>query len=119
MSGFVGVFPTPIALLGTLESSGTSVNNHSTGTAFNNVAGKTLAGKRLLLQPDAACHVAWGTANTVEASATTTAGSLELGDNDLLELEMGLNSAGVAYGYLAAIGTVKVKVWELPRQVGR
>lgn len=85
----------------------TTKNNHDTAAAFNNT-GDALTGKCLLIQPDAACYVLPGTANS--ATVTTTNG-----------LKLEANSATVivmteSHGWLACVsvsGTTNLKVWEL------
>lgn len=86
----------------------TTKNNHDTATPFNNT-GDALKGKTLLLQPDAACFVYWGTANT--ATATTTNG-VRLGANERVTMAMSPTSA-TWIACVSVTGTTNLRVWEL------
>ena len=93
--------------LGTITSTGTSVNNHSTSSAFNNT-GDALKGRMLQCQADAACYMLPGTTN---AAAVTSANGVLIPANGTYVVTMGEND-----GWLAVIsvsGTANVKVWEL------
>lgn len=89
--------------LGVIAAS-TTKNNHDTATPFNNT-GSALAGKVLLLQADAACHILPGTANTITA---TTSNGVKLGADERVIITM--NST---YGWLACVGSANLRVWEL------
>ncbi len=105
----------PKARLGTLVAT-TSVNNHSTAVAFNNT-GVGLAGKLLLLQPDADCWIEFGTANTVTASISATSASffIAAGDSKIVLMDDAVTST-TYHGWIACVsvsGTTNLKVWEL------
>lgn len=90
----------------------TTKNNHDTATPFNNT-GDALKGKLLLLQPDTACWVKFGTANTVTASSTATAGSIYLAARERVIVGM---AGGLGYGWIACVavsGTTNLLVHEL------
>jgi hypothetical protein len=95
---------TPVRL-GTIVAAGSSVNNHTTASAFDN-ANDALKGKVLLIQADAACHIAFGTTNAV--AATTSDFELAAGQSVIVRMNERLG-----YGWIAVIGTVNLKVWEL------
>lgn len=85
----------------------TTKNNHDTATPFTNT-GDGLAGKVLLVQPDAACYILAGTANT---AAVTTANGLKLAADQTYVLVMGATQGWLAC--LSVSGTANLKVWEL------
>lgn len=91
-------------LLGTITAtSAASLTNGTTAVTF-----ASLAGRRLLLQPDAACNI-----NDVAASGTTitTTGTIRLEAFEKFEITMPNGS-----GYLAVIppsGTVNLLVWAI------
>ena len=94
------------AFLGVIVAT-TTKNNHDTAAPFYNTD-PTLAGKILLIQPDAAGYILPGTANT---STVTTSNGVYLGPYERVILTMKSTQ-----GYLAAVsasGTMNVKVWEL------
>jgi hypothetical protein len=94
----------PKTLLGTIVAT-TTKNNHSTAAAFHNT-GEALSGKVLWLQPDAACYVMTGTANT---TAATTSG-VYLAARELYPVVMTGSHKFVAC--LAVSGTVNLNVFE-------
>lgn len=92
-------------LLGKIVAT-TTINNHDTATPFNNT-GDALKTKVLLIQADAACHIAFGTTNAV----TATTANLKLSADSIYTFVMGPD-----YGWLAIVsvsGTTNVKVCEL------
>ena len=109
------ILKAPKSLLGTIVAT-TTKNNHDTATPFCNTTGNTLAGKLLLLQPDAACYINFGSANNITA---TTSNGIYVGAFERLEVLLDLNSSDAAYGYLACLsvsGTTNLKVWELAQR---
>jgi hypothetical protein len=95
---------TPVKL-GTIIAT-TTKNNHDTATPFNNT-GDALKGKLLMLQPDAACYVSFGTTNAATAATT---------DVYLAAYERVLISMAENYGWIACVsvsGTTNLKVWEM------
>lgn len=95
------------SFLGVIAGTSSSVNNHTTGTAFRNT-GEALTGKTLLLQSDATCHILPGTTN---AAAATVANGVKLAADERVILTMTREE-----GWLAAIApstTCNVRVWEL------
>lgn len=93
---------TPV-YLGTIVAT-TTKNNHDTATPFNNT-GRGLAGKTVVLQADAACHVAYGTTNAV---TVTTGNGFALAAGQSVSHRMVGD-----YGWIAVVGTANVKVFEL------
>lgn len=96
---------TPV-LLGTIVAT-TTKNNHDTATPFNNT-GDALKGKMLLIQPDTACYILPGTANT---ATVTTSNGIKLGAEERVILSMADD-----YGWLACVavsGTTNCRIWEL------
>ncbi len=97
---------TPV-FLGVIAYTGSSVNNHTTGTAFNNTT-DALKGKTLLIQASTVCYILPGTAND---AAATTANGVKLAVDERVILRM-----GQSYGWLAAIrdtASGNLRVWEL------
>lgn len=99
--------------LGTIVAT-TTKNNHDTATAFNNT-GDALKGKLLLIQPDAACHINFGTTNAITAVTSQTAGAVSvfIGANERVIVRMDPESG---FGWIAAVavsGTANVKVFDL------
>lgn len=97
---------TPV-FLGVIAYTGSSVNNHTTGAAFNNT-GNALKGKALLIQASTVCYVTFGTAN--DAAATTAAGVKLAAD------EKAIVTMHSDYGWIAAIrdsASGNLRVWEL------
>lgn len=95
---------TPV-LLGTIVAT-TTKNNHDTAVAFNNT-GDALKGKLLMLQPDAACYIDFGTANT----GTATTSAIKLAADERVVVSM-----TEAHGWVACVsvsGTTNLRVWEL------
>ena len=82
----------------------TTKNNHDTATPFNNT-GEALKGMMLLLQPDAVCHIRAGTTNAV---TVTTANGVKLIADEKYVITMTRDE-----GWLAAVGTANVKVFQL------
>lgn len=85
----------------------TTKNNHDTAAPFNNT-GVALTGKVLLLQPDAACYIYFGTTNG--ATATTTNGVKFSAD------ERAIVTMTSSAGWIACVsstGTTNLRVWEL------
>lgn len=99
---FLGMAGTPV-YLGTIAAT-TTKNNHDTAVPFNNT-GRGLAGKRLVVQADAACHIAYGTTNAV--TVTTGNGFALAAGQSVPHLMVG------DYGWIAVVGTANVKVFEL------
>jgi hypothetical protein len=96
----------PANWLGTIVAT-TTKNNHDTATPFNDT-GDGLGGKLLLLQPDAACYVKFGTTN---ATTVTSSNGLKLAADQFYYVNVPSN-----YGWVAALavsGTANVKVFEL------
>jgi len=110
LNHLMGMAGTPV-YLGTIIAT-TTINNHDTATPFNNT-GDALKGKRLVIQTDAACHVAFGTTNAVTASASATGNGYYMAANQSLSLRMDPIDE---YGWIACVavsGTANLKVWEL------
>lgn len=93
-------------LLGTITAA-TTKNNHDTAVAFVNT-GTGLANRMLILQPDVACYVTFGTANTVTATALT---GVKLAADEKFPVIMSATHGWIAA--LAVSGTCVLKVWEL------
>lgn len=91
--------------LGTIAAN-TTTNNHDTASPFNNT-GMALKGKVLLLQSDAACHVACGTTNAV---TVTTSNGVKLAADERVLIHMNEDDG---YGWIAVVGAANVKVFEL------
>ncbi len=94
-----------------------SQNNHGTAAPFNDT-GHGLAGKVLMVQPDIACYIALGTANTAAAVASATSSSVAVAAGErviLRPLSVGQHQVAADEGWLAVIGAaaVNLKVWEL------
>ena len=88
----------------------TTKSNHDTAAPFNNT-GDALKCKVLLLQPDTACWIAFGTTNAVTASTVATAGSIYLAARQLLPIVMTERHGWIAC--VAVSGTTNLQVWEL------
>lgn len=85
----------------------TTKNNHDTATPFNNT-GDALKGKVLLIQPDAACYILPGTANT---ATVTTSNGVKLAADERVIIHMAQGHSFLAC--LSVSGTTNCRVWEL------
>ena len=95
---------TPV-LLGTIVAT-TTKNNHDTAVPFNNTA-DALKGKVVMLVPDAACYVTFGTTNAI--TATTAGVPLQAGERVHVNL-------AEDYGWIACVsvsGTTNLRIWEM------
>jgi hypothetical protein len=82
----------------------TTKNNHDTVAPFNNT-GSGLGGKTLLVQASAALNFRPVTTN---AGTVTTANGIALAAGEKMVICM-----GETYGWLAAVGSASLSVWEL------
>jgi hypothetical protein len=90
--------------LGTIVAT-TTKNNHDTASPFND---GTLGGVCLCVQPDAACYILAGTANT---ATVTSSNGVKLGADERLYLWLKDSE-----GWLACVsvsGTTNLKVWKM------
>jgi hypothetical protein len=94
------------SFLGTIVAT-TTKNNHDTATPFNNT-GTGLGGKMLLVQPDTACYVYRGTANT---ATVTTANGVKLAADERKIITLRSEQGWLAA--LAVSGTCNLKGWEM------
>ena len=85
----------------------TTKNNHDTVAAFNNT-GDALKGRVLLLQPDAACYVYFGSTN---AATATTANGIKLAADERVLVTMTRDNGWVAC--VSVTGTINLRVWEM------
>jgi hypothetical protein len=91
--------------LGVIVATTTAKNNNDTGTPFNNT-GDALAGKVVMVQPDAACTLAVGSSSV---AAVSTDERLEANEKRIINMPL---SSG--YVSLRAVtGTVNGQVYEL------
>ncbi len=95
----------PRTLLGTIVAT-TTKNNHDTASAFNNT-GVGLSDKVLMIHPDAACYINFGTANTV----TATSSGIHLAAHEKYFIVAGSTQTHLAC--LSDSGTTNCKVFEL------
>lgn len=93
------------SLLGTILVTTSSLSNGTTGTPFNNTT-PYLTGKVLLLQPDAACFVMFGS-----TSATALVTSVKLAADEKFYVMMGRDTGFVAA--ITATGTANLRVYEM------
>lgn len=92
--------------LGTIAAS-TTTTNHTTASPFNNT-GDGLAGKMLLIQPDATCFLRGVTTNS---GTVTTTNGVYVGTNERVIITLKSDE-----GWLAVLGdggSVNARVWEL------
>jgi len=92
--------------LGVIVATTTHANNGTTAVPFN-ASGDGLAGKLLLIQPDAACYIAVGETNSAEATTT----DVRLEANERVLLNMGKTDKFLATE--AVTGTVNLQVYEM------
>jgi len=86
----------------------TTKNNHDTAVPFSNT-GNALKAKVLLVQPDAACYVYFGSTNA--ATAVAASNGIYLAARERLSFVMGSELGWVAC--VSVSGTTNLKVWEL------
>lgn len=84
----------------------TTKNNHDTAVPFNNT-GNALKGKLLMFQPDAACYLMFGTANTI----TATTASVKIAADERVSVSMTEDHGWVAC--VSVTGTTNLQVWEM------
>lgn len=85
----------------------TTTTNHTTAVPFQNT-GDGLAGKMLLIQPDAACYLRGVVTNN---GTVTTANGVYIGTNERVIITLKSDE-----GWLAVLGdgaAVNARVWEL------
>lgn len=92
--------------LGTIVAT-TTKNNHDTAAPFNDT-GDALKGKTIMVQPDTACYILAGSANT---STVTTANGVKLAADERVTITMTRDQGWLAC--LAVSGTTNLKVWEM------
>lgn len=98
-------------LLGCIVAT-TTKNNNDTAAPFNNT-GDALKGKTLLLQPDSACHVAFGTVNTVTVANSATAGGVKLAADERFYISMGEDTGWIACIIASGGSTTNLRVYEM------